>query len=118
MKANLAVASVFSSTDVSHHGRMKQDGWVQPYRPKNLSELIDTFKGFNDPDGLYVATAAGLVLITYNTTLVQPKDPPKKWPDLPDPKWKNHPSLSPPGLTAHVRTWGAPMRTLYTCDRF
>src|SRR5688572_16701375 len=61
-KAGLAVASVFSSTDVSHYGRMKQDGWLQPYRPKNLTELIDAFKSFNDPQDMYVATAAGLVL--------------------------------------------------------
>ncbi len=118
MKANLAVASVFSSTDVSHHGRMKQDGWVQPYRPKNLSELIDTFKGFNDPDGLYVATAAGLVLITYNTTLVQPKDAPKKWTDLLDPKWKNHVSIGHPSFSGYVGTWVVQMRKLYGWDYF
>ena len=68
-KAGLAVASVFSSTDVSHYGRMKQDGWLQPYRPKNLTELIDAFKSFNDHQDMYVATAAGLVLLTYNTRL-------------------------------------------------
>src|SRR6476661_3830643 len=27
-KAGLAVASVISSTDTSHHGRMKKDGWL------------------------------------------------------------------------------------------
>src|ERR1051325_758795 len=32
-KAGLAVASVISSTDTSHHGRMKKDGWLQPYTP-------------------------------------------------------------------------------------
>ena len=50
MKTGLAVASVFSSTDTSHYGHMKKDGWLQPYKPKSLSELIDSFKAFNDPD--------------------------------------------------------------------
>lgn len=118
MKANLAVASVFSSTDVSHHGKMKQDGWVQPYRPKNLGELIAAFKPFNDPEDMYVATAAGLVLITYNTTLVTAKDAPKKWTGLLDPKWKNHVSIGHPSFSGYVGTWVVQMRKLYGWDYF
>ena len=32
---------------------MKQDGWLQPYKPKNLPELVDAFRSFNDPDDLF-----------------------------------------------------------------
>ena len=117
-KAGLAVASVFSSTDVSHYGRMKQDGWLQPYRPKNLSELIDAFKSFNDPGDMYVATAAGLVLLTYNTSLVEAKDAPKKWTDLLDPKWKGKVSIGHPGFSGYVGTWVVQMRKLYGWDYF
>ena len=56
-KAGIAQASVISSTDQGHYTKMKQDGWLQPYKPKNLSELVDAFRSFNDPDGLFVATA-------------------------------------------------------------
>src|SRR5438045_6826999 len=31
-KAGIAQASVISSTDASHYGRMKKDGWLQPDR--------------------------------------------------------------------------------------
>jgi iron(III) transport system substrate-binding protein len=117
-KAGLAIASVFSSTDVSHYGRMKQDGWLAPYRPQNLGELIDAFKGFNDPDGAYVATAAGLVLITYNTSVVSAADAPRKWTDLADPKWKGKVSIGHPGFSGYVGTWVVQMRKLYTWDYF
>src|ERR1700675_3941706 len=58
-KAGIAQASVISSTDQSHYTKMKQDGWLQPYKPKNLPELVDAFRSFNDPDDLFTATAAG-----------------------------------------------------------
>jgi iron(III) transport system substrate-binding protein len=117
-KAGLAMASVISSTDASHYGKMKQDGWLQPYRPKNLSELIDAFKSFNDPDGMYVATAAGLVLITYNTSVVSAANAPKKWTDLADPKWKDKVSIGHPGFSGYVGTWVVQMRKLYGWEYF
>jgi len=118
MKAGLAVASVFSSTDTSHYGHMKKDGWLQPYKPKNLGELIDGFKAYNDPDHLFVATAAGLVLITYNTSVVSEKDAPKKWTDLLDPKWKGKISIGHPGFSGYVGTWVVQMRKSYGWDYF
>jgi iron(III) transport system substrate-binding protein len=117
-KAGIAQASVISSTDTSHYGRMKKDGWLQPYRPKNLAELVDAFKSFNDPDGLFVATAAGLVLITYNSSLVQAAEAPKKWTDLADPKWKGKVSIGHPGFSGYVGTWVVQMRKLYGWDYF
>jgi iron(III) transport system substrate-binding protein len=117
-KAGIAQASVFSSTDVSHYGRMKQDGWLQPYRPKNLSELVEAFKPFNDPDDHYVATAAGLVVLTYNTEAVGANEAPKKWTDLADPRWKGKVSIGHPGFSGYVGTWVVQMRKLYGWDFF
>jgi iron(III) transport system substrate-binding protein len=117
-KAGIAQASVISSTDQGHYGKMKQDGWLQPYRPKNLAELIDAFKPFNDPDDLFVATAAGLVLITYNTSVVSAAEAPKKWTDLADPKWKGKVSIGHPGFSGYVGTWVVQMRKLYGWDYF
>ncbi len=117
-KAGIAAASVISSTDFGHYGRMKHDGWLQPYRPKNLSELIDAFKPFNDPDGLYVATAAGLIVLTYNTSVVSPADAPKKWTDLLDPKWKGKVSIGHPGFSGYVGTWVVQMRKSFGWDFF
>jgi iron(III) transport system permease protein len=48
---------------------------------------------------MFVATAAGLVLITYNTSVVAEKDAPRKWTDLADPRWKGKVSI---GHTAWI----------------
>ena len=117
-KAGIAQASLISSTDTSHFGKMKQDGWLQRYRPKNLAELADGFKPFNDPDDHFVATAAGLVLITYNTSAVAANEAPKKWTDLADPKWKGKVSIGHPGFSGYVGTWVVQMKKLYGWDYF
>ncbi|HEX3177827.1 MAG TPA: extracellular solute-binding protein [Methylomirabilota bacterium] len=117
-KAGIAQASVISSTDASHYGKMKLDGWLQKYRPKNLAELADAFKPYNDPDDLFVATAAGLVLLTYNTAAVPAGEAPKKWTDLLDPKWKNKVSIGHPGFSGYVGTWVVQMKKLYGWDYF
>jgi iron(III) transport system substrate-binding protein len=117
-KAGIAQASVISSTDASHYGKMKADGWLQKYRPKNLVELADAFKPFNDPDDLFVATAAGLVVLTYNTAAVPAADAPKKWTDLLDPKWKNKVSIGHPGFSGYVGTWVVQMKKSYGWDYF
>ncbi len=118
MKGGLAIASVISSTDVSHHGKMKKDGWLMAYRPHTLSELIDAFKPFNDPDNTFFATAAGLVLINYNTSVVSEKDAPKKWTDLLDPKWKGKVTIGHPGFSGYVGTWVVEMQKLYGWEYF
>ena len=117
-KAGIAGASVISSTDQGHYGRMKQDGWLMKYRPKSLSELIDAFKSFNDPDDTFFATAAGLVLITYNTMVVSEAEAPRKWTDLLDPRWKGKLSIGHPGFSGYVGTWVVQMRKLYGWDYF
>ena len=117
-KAGIAQASVISSTDQGHFTKMKQDGWLSPYRPKNLPELVEAFRSFNDPDDQFVATAAGLVLITYNTSVVAASEAPRKWTDLTDPKWKGKVSIGHPGFSGYVGTWVVQMRKLYGWDYF
>jgi iron(III) transport system substrate-binding protein len=117
-KAGIAQASVISSTDQSHYTKMKQDGWLQPYKPRNLPELVDAFRSFNDPDDLFIATAAGLVLITYNTSVVSASEAPRKWTDLADPRWKNKVSIGHPGFSGYVGTWVVQMKKLYGWDYF
>ena len=78
MKANLAVASVFSSTDISHYPELKKEGVLVTYQPHNLAKMVDSLKQYNDKDNQYWVTAAALVVIAYNTSLVSEKDAPKK----------------------------------------
>lgn len=118
MQAKVPVASVFSSTDVSHYPPLKAAGVLMQYKPRNLEKMVDSLKQYNDPDGFYSVTAAALMLITYNTQLVSEKDAPKNWPDLFDPKWKNKVSIGHPAFSGYVGTWVVMMRKLYGWDYF
>jgi iron(III) transport system substrate-binding protein len=113
LKANLAVASVFSSTDISHYPELKKYGLLMPYQPHNLVNMVDSLKQYNDKDGQYWVTAAALIVIAYNTTLVSEKDAPKRWTDLLDPKWKDKISIGHPAFSGYVGTWTVEMRKLY-----
>ncbi|MGP1676601.1 MAG: ABC transporter substrate-binding protein [Burkholderiales bacterium] len=118
LKANVPVASVFSSTDVSHYPPLKKGGLLQQYQPHNLSNMVDALKQYNDKDNFYWVTSAGLVVITYNNSLVAEKDAPKNWPDLLDPKWKDKIAIGHPAFSGYVGTWVVMMRKLYGWDYF
>ena len=109
---------MISSTDVSHYGRMKKDGWLQPYKPKNLPELVDAFRPYNDPDDLFVVTAAGLVLLTYNTSAGGRVGGAEEVDGPADPRWKGKVSIGHPGFSGYVGTWVVQMRKLYGWDYF
>lgn len=118
MKAGLAVASVISTTDVSHYPKMKKAGWLMKYRPHNLANMLPNFLPYNDPDDYYVVTSAGLVLINYNTELLTEAQAPKKWTDLLDPKWKDKVAIGHPGFSGYVGTWVVLMRKMYGWEYF
>jgi len=118
LQAKLAVASVFSSTDVSHYPDLKKRGLLMTYQPHNLAKMVDSLKQYNDKDNDYWVTAAALVVIAYNNSLVAEKDAPKKWTDLLDPKWKDKVSIGHPAFSGYVGTWTVLMRKLYGWDYF
>ena len=118
LKANIAVASVFSSTDVSHFPDLKKGGLLMTYAPNNLSRMVDSLKQYNDKDNQYWVTAAALVVITYNNSLVKDADAPKNWPDLLNPKWKDKVSIGHPAFSGYVGTWVVLMTKLYGWDYF
>jgi len=118
LKANAPVASVFSSTDVSHYPPLKKSGLLLQYKPHNLDKMVDSLKSYNDADNYYTVTAAALMVISYNNSLVSEKDAPKNWPDLLDPKWKDKVSIGHPAFSGYVGTWVVLMRKLYGWDYF
>jgi iron(III) transport system substrate-binding protein len=118
LQAKLAVASVFSSTDVSHYPDLKKRGLLMTYQPHNLAKMVDSLKQYNDKDNNYWVTAAALVVIAYNNSLVAEKDAPKNWTDLLDPKWKDKVSIGHPAFSGYVGTWVVLMRKLYGWDYF
>lgn len=118
LKAKRPVASVFSSTDVSHYPALKKMGALTQYKPHNWDNMVDSLKTYSDPAHDSVVTAAALMLITYNTDLVSAADAPKNWPDLLDPKWKDKVSIGHPAFSGYVGTWVVLMRKLYGWDYF
>ena len=118
IQANAPVASVFSSTDVSHFPALQSKGLLMTYRPHGVANMVDSLKPYNDRDGNYHVTAAGLMLITYNSSLVAEKDAPKNWPDLLEPKWKGKVSIGHPAFSGYVGTWVVLMQKMYGWSYF
>ena len=112
MKNNQTICDVFSSTDLGHYARLKADGKLEKYIPENATKIDAVFRNF-DPDGYYHPTAAGQVVLTYNSAKVKPEDAPKKWTDLLDTKWKGKVSVGHPGFSGYVGTWVLTMKNLY-----
>jgi len=118
LKANVRVASVLSSTDVSHFPALKKQDALEPYKPNNLDKMADSLKSYNDPENYSTVTAAALMLITYNTDLVKAEDAPRNWTDLLDPRWKDQVSIGHPAFSGYVGTWTVLMRKLYGWEYF
>lgn len=118
LQANLAVASVFSSTDVSHYPELKQRGLLMQYKPHNLVNMVPSLLEYNDKDDYYWVTSVGLVIINYNTQLVPEKDAPRKWTDLLDSKWKDKVTIGHPAFSGYVGTWVVLMRKMYGWEYF
>lgn len=64
---------------------VKRMGLIEKYRSPNRKYLRE---GMTDKDGFYTAWQHIIVLMTYNTQLVQKEEAPKSYEDLLDPKWK------------------------------
>lgn len=117
IKANNANCDVFSSTDVGHYFDLKKKGMLAQFVPDNAGQISPEFQKFIDP-GYYYPTAAGLILITYNTKLVPSDQLPRNWPDLLDPKWKGRVTFGHPAYSGYVGVWALQMRKLYGADFF
>jgi iron(III) transport system substrate-binding protein len=65
---------------------------LAPYWPPERDAFMDLFK---DPQGYWTAVYVNNMVLSYNTKIVAPKDAPKNYPDLLDPKWKNQILMDP-----------------------
>jgi iron(III) transport system substrate-binding protein len=118
MQAKRPIASVFSSTDVSHYPALKKQNMLMKYQPKNSANMVEAMEQYSDKDGYSTLTSAGLMTITYNTSLVSEADAPKNWPDLLNPKWKGKVAIGHPAFSGYVGTWTVLMQKLYGWDYF
>lgn len=117
MRARVQNCDVFSSTDVGHYMRLKEEGRLEKYVPENMAHVIPSLRDI-DPDGYFHTTSIGTVLINYNTAKLKEEEAPKRWTDLLDPKWQNRVTVGHPGFSGYVGTWVVMMRKLYGWDYF
>jgi iron(III) transport system substrate-binding protein len=115
--AGNANCDVFSSTDIGHYATLRERGLLAWYVPEGAAKLSPEFLKYSH-EGYDYPTSAGLVMITYNKSLVRPQDVPKNWPELLDPKWRNKIALGHPAFSGYVGTWAIQMRKLYGKDYF
>ncbi|HLQ36096.1 MAG TPA: extracellular solute-binding protein [Chloroflexota bacterium] len=113
LKANVHELDVFSSTDFSHYPTLKKQGALMPYKPAGVGTLPKDLQQL-DPEEAYQLGSLGFVVINYNTNKV--KDPPKKWTDLLDAKWKDQVTLGHPGFSGFVGNWVVAMSQKYGWD--
>ncbi|MCC7271759.1 MAG: extracellular solute-binding protein [Alphaproteobacteria bacterium] len=112
MAAGVVKCDVFSSTDIGHYIELKKKGALLAHTPENAGKVGEPFQKL-DPDGMYHATAAGLIVIGYRTDKLKPEELPKNWTDLLEPKWRNKISTGHPGFSGYVGTWVVTMEKLY-----
>lgn len=115
LKANVHELDVFSSTDAAHYPPLKKQNLLLPYSPPDITVLPKDLQHI-DPENAYVLGSLGFVVINYNTNKV--KDPPKKWTDLLDPKWKDQITLGHPGFSGFVGNWVTGIAAKYGYDYF
>ena len=65
------------------------NGWSQPYKTTNWSEIPDALK---DANGNWFGAYSGTMVIGANSKLV--KNPPKSWADLKKPEYKNQVTIN------------------------
>jgi iron(III) transport system substrate-binding protein len=112
MRAGVAQADVFSSTDYGHATFLKREGHLLSYRPKNADGMMEAFRNA-DPDDMFHINHVGLVLIAYNKDKLSEAEAPKSWKELTDPKWKDKIAVGHPGFSGYVGTWAVMLRKLY-----
>ncbi len=104
-KANTFNVDVIEDIDVSMI-QVLNAGFLGQYKSPELSAFPPASY---DKDGLYATDRANLLVLAYNTNLVQKELAPRTWDDLLDPKWFGQIAVEPddyPLLAYSTLAWG------------
>lgn len=99
--ANLWIADVVHTSDISHFLDFKAKGMLARYAPAGSERFRPEFR---DKDGTYAILRGSPYVIAINTQKVAKADAPKRWKDLLDPKWKGKLVHAHPGYSGVVVT--------------
>jgi iron(III) transport system substrate-binding protein len=99
--ANLAIADVVHTSDMSHYLDFKSKGMLAKYAPAGSAAFRPEFK---DPEGFYYVLRGSPYVIAYNTQKVAKAEAPRRWKDLLDARWKGKLVHAHPGYSGVVVT--------------
>ncbi|MDD5167882.1 MAG: ABC transporter substrate-binding protein [Syntrophales bacterium] len=99
------MADLIMIADPAYYNSLKREGRLLKYKSPNFRYL---HAGWFDKDGYYSGVRTNVMGIAYNRKQVAPKDLPKTWWDLANPKWKGRVGMPNPLLsgTAFVSVAG------------
>ena len=100
--SGIHAVDVVNSSDAAHFIAWKREGLLEAYVPEDVARFYpDEHK---DPDGMFASFRVWLCVIGYNTTMVQPGEPPRSYADLLDPKWMGKIVKAHPGYSGTIMT--------------
>jgi iron(III) transport system substrate-binding protein len=99
--ANLSIADVVHTSDMSHFLDFKSKNMLAKHTPAGAEKFRPEFR---DKDGFYTVLRGTPYVIGVNTQKVSKADTPKRWKDLLDPKWKGKLVHAHPGYSGVVTT--------------
>lgn len=114
LKANVNEVDVFASTDEAHYVALKRQNALAAFTPADIERLPPQFRRL-DPDGTYQLGAIALVLFNYNPSKLQP---PRRWPQLADSRYRGQVTLGHPAFSGYVGNWVVAMNDKYGWDYF
>jgi iron(III) transport system substrate-binding protein len=76
---------LFDAISTSAMGALVDRRLITAYNAPERDAFLSEFK---DPQGFWTGVFVNNLVLCYNTKMLPPKDAPKNYPDLLDPKWK------------------------------
>ncbi len=99
--ANLWIADVVHTSDISHFLDFKAKGMLAKYAPAGSERFRPEFR---DRGGFYTVLRGTPYVIGINSQKVAKADAPRRWKDLLDPRWKGKLVQAHPGYSGVVLT--------------
>jgi len=101
-------ADIFLSQEAGFLDRLRREGALLPYKPKNFDLVEEDFRA---DDGSWIGVSGRARVIMYNKNLVKPADLPDSVFDLTDPRWKGKIAMAS-SREASVVGWISSLRLL------
>src|SRR5580692_2141154 len=100
--SGIHAVDVVNASDAAHFIAWKREGLLEAHVPEDVARFYpDEHK---DADGMFASFRVWLCVIGYNTTMVQPGEPPRSYADLLDPKWMGKIVKAHPGYSGTIMT--------------